>query len=289
MSKTVLVTGAASGIGRATAMHFLARGWSVVATMRDPARAPVAGYDPGHDRLLVTALDVAADGSADAAVAAAIARFGRLDVVVNNAGFGPIGPLETMPIDEIARIFQTNSLGTIRVVQAALPVMRGAGGGRIVNVSSMGGEFTTPFAGAYHASKYALESLSDALRFEVAPFGVDVVVVQPGPVATDLADRAIDSLAARATGPYAARLAAFAETSRRQIAAGRGVLLPDQVASAILRVAEARRPPTRVKVGSLARVLPLLRRRLPDRLWDALWARMIPAGPVPMPSAKDSA
>ncbi len=220
-----------------------------------------------------------AEGGAEAAVAATLARFGRLDVVVNNAGFGPMGPLETMPVEEMTCILQTNGLGPVRVTQAALPAMREAGRGRIINVSSMGGEFTTPFAGAYHASKFALESLSDALRFEVAPFGTDVVVVQPGPVATDLTSGAVASLGERATGVYAARLAAFADVSRRQMAAGRGVLQPEQVTRAIVQVAGARRPPTRVKVGAAARALPFLRRRLSDRMWDAMWTRVIPAWP----------
>lgn len=200
MRKTVLITGASAGIGRAAAVGFYAAGWNVVATARslEKARAALPAQD---ERLLILSLDVGVAAEVAAAVDQARQRFGRLDVVVNNAGFGPMGPLETMPIDEIARVLDTNSIGPVRLVQAVAPAMRAAGGGRIINVGSMGGEFTTPFGGAYHASKYALEALTDALRVELAPFAIDMVLIQPGAVATELATSAAASLAARATGP----------------------------------------------------------------------------------------
>jgi NAD(P)-dependent dehydrogenase (short-subunit alcohol dehydrogenase family) len=276
--QTIIVTGAGAGIGLATVRHMLAQGWNVVAAVRSPNTFDSETRAAFRDRLLVEALDVTVTGDAERVVAKTLARFGRLDVIVNNAAFGPMGPLEHTTIDDIARAFDTNSIGPVRVAQAALPALR-THRGRIINVSSMGGEFTTPFAGAYHATKYALESLSDALRFEVAPFGVKVSVVQPAAVATDLAKRGVALLAERAEGPYADRLAAFAESSRRQMEAGTGMLTAEQVAVVIAEAATSKQPRSRYKVGTAARVLPLLRRWLPDHLWDALWRRIIPESP----------
>ena len=280
MRKTVLITGASAGIGRAAAIGFHAAGWNVVATARsvDKARAALPAAD---ERLLILPLDVGVAAEVVAAVDQARQRFARIDVVVNNAGFGPMGPLETMPIDEIARVLDTNSIGPIRLVQAVAPAMRAAGGGRIINVGSMGGEFTTPFGGAYHASKYAMEALTDALRVELAPFGIEMVLIQPGAVATELATSAAASLAARAAGPYANRLRHFATQTERQLARGTGVLQPEAVARVILRAAEAPRPRTRYKVGMMAAVMPRLRRVLPDRWWDALLRQMMPENPPP--------
>ncbi|MBV9076178.1 MAG: SDR family oxidoreductase [Methylobacteriaceae bacterium] len=275
MGNTVLVTGAGSGIGRAVALTFLQRGWQVVATMRDPAKAVPAGFPMDDARLAVDRLDVSAEHEAQAVVARALARFGGVDVLVNNAAFGPMGPLETTAPEDMARIFDTNSIGPIRVAQAVLPAMRDAGRGRIINVSSMGGEFTTPFVGAYHASKFALESLSDALRFEVAPFGIQVVVVQPGPVATSLATDAVAGLFERAVGPYARPVAALAERSRAQLARGRGVLRPEDVARVVFEAATASRPRTRYRIGTVAHAMRFLRRRLSDRMWDRMWAAML--------------
>lgn len=284
MSKTVVITGAGSGIGRAAALAFLDVGWNVVATLRDPSKAAAAGLPLDHANLTVEALDVTSDDAAQAFTKRLTGHFGQIDVLVNNAGWGPMGPLELVPMDEMARIFETNSIGPIRMAQAVIPLLRDRGGGRIINVSSMGGEFTTPFGGAYHASKYALESLSDALRVELQPFGIEVIVIQPGPVATDLAANAVEGLSARARGLYAGPLTALVETSRNQMARGSGVLKPEQVARVVVRAAQAAKPRTRYKVGMIAHAMPFLRRRMSDRLWDGMWRQMLRARPEQRPS-----
>lgn len=279
MRKTVMITGAGSGIGLASALAFLSQGWNVVACVRNLARAADTELPIGQDRLMLVRVDVAEDADMTELVARIVERFGRIDVLVNNAGHGPMGPLEAMAVSEVAHIFQTNAIGPLRLMQAVVPAMRAQGGGRIINVSSMGGEFTTPFAGAYHASKYALESLSDAMRFELAPDGIAVIVIQPGPVTTKLARSAVDELQGRAVGVYESRLTHLAETTRKQLESGQGFVSPEVVATTILDAATAVRPRTRYKVGSVARILPFARRMMSDRQWDALWRRMIPDHP----------
>lgn len=271
MTRTVLVTGAASGIGRAAADAFFADGWNVVAAMRRPEDAAYARIANEAATFLPLPLDVCDGAAVQLAVERTIRMFGGIDVLVNNAGYGPMGPLETMAFDQIERVFATNCLGPIRLIREIVPHMRTRGRGRIINVSSAGGEFTTPFAGSYHASKYALESISDALRVELAPFGIEVVVVQPGPVDTKLASRALDELEMHASGIYRAALAGFATNMRRQMARGTGILAPEQVGKVILAAATAPKPATRYKVGLIAKSMPRLRRLLSDRLWDRIW------------------
>ena len=139
----------------------------------------------------------------------------------------------------------------------------------------MGGEFTTPLGGAYHATKYAVESLSDALRFEVKPFGIEVVIIQPGPIRTRLGEDTVAQLRGTPGSPYAAMVEGLGEMSRKSFTTGQGMGNPEQVARVILSAAQARRPRTRYKITAMARVMPLLRRLLPDRTWDAMWRRML--------------
>ncbi|GAA1614182.1 SDR family oxidoreductase [Actinoplanes couchii] len=180
MTRTVLVTGSSSGFGRHTVQKFLAEGWNVVATLRDPA-----GWTGGDsDRLLVQALDVRDDASATAAVHAATERFGRLDVVVNNAGIGLFSVFETTPQSVIEELFDTNVYGPMRVIRAALPVFAGQGGGRIVNVTSSSATVPTPLQAAYGASKAAITAFSEALEYELADRNVQVRAVEPGFVPT---------------------------------------------------------------------------------------------------------
>lgn len=274
----VLVTGASAGIGAATARAFVAAGFTTYATARRP-EALAALADAG---CRVLRLDVTDPASIDTAIATVERETGGVDLLVNNAGTGPLGPVEEATDDMLARLFDTNVFGLVRVARAVLPGMRRRGGGRILNVSSMGGEFTTPYGGAYHASKHAVEALSDALRFEVAPFGIDVVVIQPGPVATTMATTALGELTAAPDSPYHGAVTRFVAHSQSQMAAGRGVLQPDAVASVIVRAATSRRPRTRYKVGVVAHALPRLRRILSDRAWDGMWRRLLPAAaPVP--------
>jgi NAD(P)-dependent dehydrogenase (short-subunit alcohol dehydrogenase family) len=276
ISKAVLVTGCSTGIGRAVAARLVRAGYPVYATARRPESLDELVALGCH----ALALDVCDEASMRAAVKEIERREGAVGVLVNNAGYGSEGPLEEIPLDEVRRQFDTNVFGPIQLVQLVLPGMRRQRWGRIVNVSSMGGRLTLPGGGAYHATKYALEALSDALRFEVRGFGVDVVVIEPGAIKTRFGDTALERI--RALGGDASPYAAFRDALAGQI---RGLYegpmalfagAPDDVARAIERAVAARRPPTRVPVTLGARVLMRLRRWLPDRAFDALLRTLLP-------------
>jgi NAD(P)-dependent dehydrogenase (short-subunit alcohol dehydrogenase family) len=181
-----LITDTSSGFGDAFARHALAQGHSVIATARDPRTlAPLAALAPG--RVLIHRLDVTRMGDPEAAVTAALQRFSRIDVLVNNAGYGIVGAVEETPEDELRGQMETNFFGAVGMIRAALPAMRARGSGAIVNISSLGGQLSFAGFGAYSASKFALEGLSEALAQEVAPFGIKVLIVEPGQFRTQLA------------------------------------------------------------------------------------------------------
>ena len=266
----ILVTGCSSGIGRAVVLDLLAHGHTVWATARRPET--LAELEAAGARVL--ALDVTDEASMRAAVKAVEAEHGAVGTLVNNAGYGVYGPVEEVDLDDVRRQFETNVFGLARLVQLVLPGMRRARRGRVVNISSMGGRITFPLGGYYHASKYAVESISDALRMEVRPFGLDVVVVEPGLITTGFESTASSSLAAAGDGPYAAMRAgadeAMADSYRSRNAAG-----PEAVASVVRRAVEARRPRTRYVVTPAAKALVQLRRLGGDRVWDAVASRQL--------------
>lgn len=279
-SKAVLITGCSTGIGRATAAHLAARGWPVFAT----ARRPETLADLAATGCRTLALDVCDEASMQAAVQAVEAEHGAVGVLINNAGYGQEGPVETTPMAEVRRQFETNVFGLVRLTQLVLPGMRRQRWGRVVNLSSMGGKLTLPGGGFYHATKHAVEALSDALRFEVRGFGVDVVVVQPGPIVTSFGDTAIASIdgTAGADGAYAAFTAQLAAKVREAYEGPMGKLAaqPHAVALAIEKAITATRPKPRYVVTAAAHVLMGLRRWLPDRGWDAfLTSQFTPPGP----------
>ena len=186
MSQTIFITGASSGIGKATAELFAARGWNVIATMRNRSD----GSDlESRDNVLVTRLDLLDADSIRSAVDAGLERFDSIDVLLNNAGYGAYGPLEATPMDVIRRQFDVNVFGLIETIQAVLPGMRERRTGTIVNVSSVGGRVTYPLGTLYHGSKWAVEGLSEALHYELLPFGIRIKIVEPGGVRTDLSGR----------------------------------------------------------------------------------------------------
>lgn len=265
----VLITGCSSGIGRASAKALLAAGFTVYATARRPATL-VDLVDLGAHRL---ALDVTDEASMQAAVAHVCARHGHVGALVNNAGYGAYGPVEEVPLDDVRRQFETNLFGLGRMCQLVLPGMREAGRGRIVNIGSMGGRATFPTGGWYHASKYAVEAVSDALRIEVAPFGVDVVLVEPGLIRTAFEDVAGAGLDAVETGPYGALRRTSREVSARNYA-GRGAADPDAVAAVVVDSLLAGRPRPRYVVTGQAKALVQLRRLGGDRVWDAAVRRV---------------
>jgi NAD(P)-dependent dehydrogenase (short-subunit alcohol dehydrogenase family) len=189
MTQTIFITGASSGIGKATAHYFHDRGWNVVATLRNPTQAGDLADLP---RVLVTRLDVTDGSSIAAAVDAAHARFGGIDVLLNNAGYGAYGPLEAFDMEGIRRQFDTNVIGLLEVTKAVLPSMRAQGKGVIVNISSIGGRMTFPLGSLYHGTKFAVEGLSEALHYELEPLGIRVKIVEPGMIATDFSGRSFD-------------------------------------------------------------------------------------------------
>jgi NAD(P)-dependent dehydrogenase (short-subunit alcohol dehydrogenase family) len=268
ISRAVLITGCSTGIGRATAEHLAARGWPVYAT----ARRLDAVRDLASRGCTTLALDVCDEGSMRAAVEVVERAEGAVGVLVNNAGYGQEGPLEEVPMAEVRRQFETNVFGLVRLSQLVLPGMRRQRWGRIVNMSSMGGRLTLPGGGAYHATKYAVEALSDALRFEVRGFGVDVIVVEPGPIKTRFGDTAVASVRRLndQASPYAAFNAVLAQKIREAYEGpmGRFAADPDAVARVIEHAISASRPRTRYPVTVAARVLMGLRRWLPDRAFD---------------------
>lgn len=189
MHNTILITGASSGIGKATAKYFQAKGWNVVATMRSPKKEQELNT---LDNVLVTRLDVLDVASIDAAMAAGVEAFGKIDVLLNNAGYGAYGPLEAFPRENIIRQFNTNVIGLLDVTRAALPHFRANKGGTIINVSSIGGKMTFPLGSLYHGTKFAVEGISEALAYEVEPLGIKMKIVEPGMIATDFAGRSFD-------------------------------------------------------------------------------------------------
>ena len=189
MTNTIFITGASSGIGRAAVRRFQSAGWNVVATMRSPERERELKE---LERVLVTRLDVLDLESIDSAVSESLARFGRIDVLLNNAGYGAYGPLEATPIERVRRQFDVNVIGVLATTKALLPHFRQQCGGTIINISSIGGKMTFPLGSLYHGTKFAVEGLSESLHFELLPVGVRVKIIEPGMVKTDFAGRSFD-------------------------------------------------------------------------------------------------
>ncbi|MBA3822654.1 MAG: SDR family NAD(P)-dependent oxidoreductase [Ktedonobacterales bacterium] len=269
ISRAVLVTGTSSGIGKATALRLAAHGWRVYATAR--RSADIA--DLAQSGCQTLALDVTDEASMVAAIAQVEAAEGALGVLINNAGYSQSGAIATVPIDQVRREFETNVFGLARLVQLVVPGMRRQHWGKIINLSSMGGRLTFPGGGYYHASKYAVEALTDALRFEVGGFGIDAVLIEPGLIRSRFGETAATSVAPATTDddPYAAFNASVAKISQETYQSGPLARLggtPEDVAATIERAITARRPRTRYLVTPSARVLLTLRTLLSDRQWD---------------------
>jgi NADP-dependent 3-hydroxy acid dehydrogenase YdfG len=272
----VLITGCSSGIGHATAERLAAEGWTVYAT----ARRPESIADLLKKGCQTLALDVTDEASMQTAVQAVTEAEGAVGVLVNNAGYSQSGAVETVPIDQVRRQFETNVFGLIRMCQLVLPGMRQQRWGKLVNIGSMGGRVTFPGGGVYHATKYAVEAISDALRFEVRGFGVDVILVEPGLITTRFGEVASASVAeARDDGPYAEFNRKVAELTENAYK-GPGVKLagggPDAVAKTIARALSADRPKARYPVTPSARPIITLRRLTPDRVWDLMMRAPFP-------------
>jgi NAD(P)-dependent dehydrogenase (short-subunit alcohol dehydrogenase family) len=266
--RTVLVTGSSSGIGRAVAERFASRGWRVFATMRrreagEPLRAAAAA---AGWRLETPVLDVTDDDSVRAAVGRVLADTGgRLDALVNNAGYYALGSLEETSPDELRAQLETNVVGVHRVTRAVLPAMRARRAGTVVVVGSLSGRVAIPMVGPYHASKWALEGMVEAWRLELIPFGIRVALIEPGPFATALhANERLAVAGGHEASPYAALLASYRRQARR-LRRGRDL---GPVVDAIERAATARNPRLRWPVGPTSFSAGRLRGLVPDRLYE---------------------
>ncbi|HEY1522080.1 MAG TPA: oxidoreductase [Solirubrobacteraceae bacterium] len=274
-SKAVLITGCSSGIGHATAQHLAERGWTVYAT----ARRPETLTDLEGRGCHVLALDVTSEDSMQAAVNAVTEAHGAVGVLINNAGYSQSGAVESVPLDQARAQFETNVFGLLRLCQLVLPGMRSQGWGKVVNISSMGGRLTFPGGGLYHATKYSVEALSDALRFEVRGFGIDVIVVEPGLIVTRFGEVAAGSVAQTgdggAYGDFNRKVAEVTEGAYNGPMAKLGAG-PEAVAKTIGRAIQSRRPKARYPVTASARLMMGQRRIMPDRMWDMVMRSQFP-------------
>ena len=263
-TKTALVTGASSGIGEATALHLAELGYTVYAGARRVERMS----DLADRGIRTRSVDVTDDPSMVALVEAILTDTGRIDVLVNNAGYGLYGALEDVPVEEARRQFDVNIFGLARMTQLVLPQMRAQRDGYIVNISSMGGKIWEPLGSWYHASKFAVEGLSDSLRVEVAAFGIKVVIIQPGTIRSEWSGIAADKLeAASANTPYAEQ-AKLVGGGLRAVDHMRMASGPEVVAEAVGKAVQSPKPRTRYIVGGGARGILLAEAVLPDRGFD---------------------
>ena len=281
--QVILISGCSSGIGRAAAVEADRRGHRVFASARDPQSIASLGEQSGA-RIRVLRLDVQDAASCAAAVQSVLAEAGRLDALVNNAGYAQYGSVEDVSIERWQAQFDVNVFGALRLTQAALPAMRRARSGTIVNVSSVGGKVSIPFAAPYCSAKHALEAISDALRVEISPFGIRVAVIEPGTITTRFEERArreADSFL-KGAGPYSPFYAGAEHAM--DVDLRKGELPPEAVARVIVDAIESEQPRTRYPVTLLARLLIPLRRLLPDRYFDWQMRKMLKL-PSPPPAA----
>jgi NAD(P)-dependent dehydrogenase (short-subunit alcohol dehydrogenase family) len=270
MATIVLITGASSGIGEETVKRLLTAGYTVYAGAR--RRDRMASLADAGARLL--SLDVTDDASMTDAVNTVMQEVGRIDVLINNAGYGSYGALEDVPPEEARRQFDVNIFGLARLTQLVLPAMRAQRSGRIINISSIGGTFGEAFGSWYHATKFAVEGLSDSLRMELYPLGIDVVVIQPGATHSEWSKIAHDSLMKYSgAGPY--RKAAASHAKMMEVGhQGSIPAQPSVVAKTIVQAVQSRKPKTRYVTGGFAGTMLFMRRILSDRAFDATFRMM---------------
>jgi NADP-dependent 3-hydroxy acid dehydrogenase YdfG len=288
-SRAVLITGCSTGIGRATAERFVEKGWTTYATARRPET--LRELEAKGCRTL--ALDVCDEETMGRAVKEVEREEGAVGVLVNNAGYSLTAPIEEASMDEVRRQFETNVFGLARMAQLVLPGMRDQGWGRIVNVSSMGGKLTFPGMGFYHGTKYAVEAISDALRYEVRPFGVKVVVIEPGLIKTAFGDTTTGHAthAVDTSSPYADFHEQVVDRVAGSYAGAMGFFAtgPETVAKVIERSAASAHPRARYIVTAGAKALRATRVALPDKAWDLMMRSQFPEPKAPpRPTAVDT-
>jgi len=271
MPKTVLITGASSGIGRAAAQYFREHGWNVSASMRAPENAATNPADwPVGDDLLLARLNVTDPDSIRRAISETLVRFGSIEAVVNNAGYGLVGAFESSTPQQIERQIATNLVGAMNVIREILPHFRGQKSGTIVNISSVGGRITFPLYSLYHATKWGLEGFSEGLQFELRPLNIRVKIVEPGPIKTDFYDRSLDVMSKPGLTAYDKFVARAMPNLQKAGATAPG---PRIVARVIFRAVTDNSWKLRYSANGAA--LLALRRLLPERLFRAMTLRAV--------------
>jgi NAD(P)-dependent dehydrogenase (short-subunit alcohol dehydrogenase family) len=258
MKKTVLITGTSSGIGQAAVLEFAKQGWNVAATMRSPEKDTTF---KGLANVKVYALDVTSPESIDKAMEAVVKDYGRLDVVVNNAGYGVDGAFEGFSDEVIEKQFDTNVFGLMRVTRAAIRIMREQGGGSIVQIASMGGRLAFPMFSIYHGTKWAVEGFTESLQYELAPFNIRVKIVEPGPIKTEFYGTSRHFVMPEHTRVYDAMSKSAEKVAADSTNKAAG---PDKVAHTIIRAANSTSRRMRYAVGQPGPLLLWLRKRIPD-------------------------
>jgi NAD(P)-dependent dehydrogenase (short-subunit alcohol dehydrogenase family) len=277
-TQTILITGATAGIGRTTALHLARAGHHVLASGRGEAALETLAADAKKEglRLDTIRLDVTRAESIAAAVAEADRLTGGkgVDVLVNNAGYGIAAPIAEISDGDLRAQFETNVFGLVAVTRAFVPAMRARGRGRVINISSIGGRMTVPFLGAYNATKHAVESLSDAMRFELHAFGIDTVLIEPGAIRTDFAQRTMREAAAyhNEASVYAPALVAYRKLAARadELAPG-----PEKIARVVERAVNARRPRARYVAPFTGLLTLWMARLMPQRLLDWTFRKVL--------------
>ena len=264
MKKVAIITGASSGMGKSTAFNLHEKGYKVYGMARRTEKMK----DLKEEGMEVVLLDLTKDETIVEAVNTVMEKEGRIDVLINNAGYGSYGSVEEVPIEEAKRQFEVNIFGLARITQLVIPTMRKQKSGRIVNISSMGGKIYTPFGAWYHATKFALEGWSDCLRIELKQFGIDVSIVEPGGIQTEWGDIAMEGLKKiSGSGPYASMVNKVIETSSKT----KDKLTPvDVLGKEISKAASEKNPKTRYLKGYLAKPLVRMRKWLGDGIFDKL-------------------
>ena len=262
MSRTILITGSSSGIGRATAEHFQQKGWNVVATMRTPEKA--AAWAQQHN-LTLARLDVTDTASIRQAITETLAQFGSIDAIVNNAGYGLVGPFEASTPEQVERQFATNVTGLMNVTREIIPHFREHCNGVIINVASMGGRITFPLYSVYHGTKWAVEGFTEALLYELQPFNVRVKIIEPGPIKTDFYDRSMDLMKKPGLTAYDPFIAKAMPNMNK---AGENAPGPEIVAKTIYRAATDGSWKLRYQANTMG--LLTLRRLLPTGLFMSI-------------------
>lgn len=263
MNKVALITGASSGIGSATAKELVKAGFTVYAAARRVDRME----DLRLNGIKTISLDLTNEESVVNCVKTILKETGRIDVLVNNAGYGSYGAIEDVPMKEARRQFDVNVFGMARLIQLVTPSMRENHYGKIVNISSMGGKIWTKFGGWYHATKFAVEGLSDCLRMELAPFGIDVIIVEPGGIKTDWGVIAANNLKKMSEGGAYAALANKAADGMIKNYSG-NLTKPEKIAKTIRKAVTKKRPRTRYLTGFMAKPMVLTHKIFGDRVYD---------------------